>query len=482
METGRRQPSTAWTWVAALVGVFMVAVDTLVVTTALPEMQRHLNVGISGLEWIVNSYTLTFAVFLLVGAALGDRFGRRLLLGLGLVIFTGASALAAAAPNLGTLAGSRALQGFGAAIIMPLTMTLLASVVPAEKRGHAFGLWGAMVGLGIALGPVVGGSITEALSWQWIFWINVPIGVLLLLIMPLVRESRGGAGRLDPLGTLLITVGLFGVVYGLIRGAELGWDDPTILTGLIGGGVLVLAFAVWERYAAAPMVLPSLFRSRGFTLTTVIAMIMPFGAFAAVFLGAQYLQTIMGYSPLEAGVRTLPMTAMPLIAAPLSGRLSDKIGGKPLVVLGLALLSSGIGWIGLIATPDLPYGDLVPPFILAGFGLGLFMPAVAALAINFAPANLDGVASGVTNAVRQVGTVLGVAVAGVMFAEYGGFSSPQSFVDGLVAAHKVAAVALAIGLLVAIFIPRSRPQGHGHGHGAGEQSTAPAPELAGVKG
>ncbi|GAA4681675.1 DHA2 family efflux MFS transporter permease subunit [Phytohabitans rumicis] len=448
-----------WTWLAVLVAVFMVAIDTLVVTTALPVIRVDLGADLEGLEWTVNAYTLTFAVFLLSGAALGDRLGRRAVFGGALVVFIAASALAALSDSVGMLVTARAIQGLGAAAILPLTLTLLASVVSPEQRGHAFGLWGAMVGLGIALGPVIGGSITEYQSWQWIFWINVPIGLLLLPVLARVRESRGGAGRLDPVGTVLVTAGLFGIVYGLVRGNGEGWTSGSVLTGLIGGGVLVLAFLAWESRAKAPMVPLSLFRTRGFSLTMVAALIMPFGVFGAIFLATQYLQTVLGYTPLEAGVRTLPWTAMPLLAAPISGRLTDKIGGRPLVFLGLIMQAVGIGWVGLIAEPDLAYGRLVIPFILTGLGLGTFLAPVAQLAIGFAPPELEGVASGVSNAIRQFGTVLGVSVAGAILGAYGGFTSGQTFTDGLVVAYLVAASALAVGALVTLGIPgRAEPR------------------------
>ncbi|HET8683503.1 MAG TPA: DHA2 family efflux MFS transporter permease subunit [Micromonosporaceae bacterium] len=451
-ETSTR--GTGWTFLAALVAVFMVAIDTLVVTTALPVIQQRLNADLEGLEWTVNAYTLTFAVFLLSGAALGDRYGRRLVFALAMVVFIGASAAAALSTNIETLIAARAVQGLGAAAILPLTLTLLVSVVKPEQRGHALGLWGAMVGLGIALGPVIGGSITEYWSWQWIFWVNVPIGILLLPVMALVRESRGGAGRLDPIGTVLVTVGLFGIVFALVRGNGDGWTSGPVLTGLIAGGALVLLFLLWEARAKAPMVPLGMFRHRGFSLTMIATIIMPFGVFGAIFLTTQYLQTVLGYSPLEAGVRTLPWTAVPMIAAPISGRLMDKIGGKPLVLLGLVLQAIGIGWLALVAEPDLAYGNLVLPFILTGLGLGIFLAPIAGLAIGFVPQVLQGVASGTSNAIRQLGTVLGVSVAGAILGAYGGFESAQTFTDGMVASFTVGAIALAVGALVALAIPR----------------------------
>jgi EmrB/QacA subfamily drug resistance transporter len=446
-----------WTWIAVSVAVFMVSMDNLVVTNALPVIRVKLGGGLEGLEWTVSAYTLSFAVLLLTGAALGDRFGRRRLFGIGLAIFTFASAAAAISPNIGTLIAARAIQGVGGAIVMPLTLTLLASVVPAAKRGVAFGIWGAVGGLGVALGPVIGGAITTYASWQWIFWINVPIGLALFAVLRLVRESRGGAGRLDPAGTTLVTAGLFGVVFGVIRGNDHGWTSGQVLTGLVGGGLLLVAFLLWERRAPAPMVPLSLFRSRGFALTNVTSLIMAFGMFGAVFLSAQFLQTVQGYSPLEAGVRTLPWTAMPVLTAPLAGIFSDRLGARRIVALGLALQTAGMLWLGLIARPDLPYPQLIPPFILAGAGMGLFFAPIARLTIDFAPNALQGVASGTSNALRQLGTVLGIAVLGAVFSATGGFTSGTAFVDGMKVAQYVGSAALFLGFVVALAIPAGTP-------------------------
>ena len=460
MDTGTAtstQPRAFWTWIAASVAVFMVSMDNLVVTNALPVIRVKLGAGLEGLEWTVNAYTLSFAVFLLTGAALGDRFGRRRLFTIGLTIFTLASAAAALAPDIGTLVVARAVQGLGGAIVMPLTLTLLASVVPAERRGVAFGIWGATGGLGVALGPVIGGAITQYSSWQWIFWVNVPIGLLLLPLLTRVRESRGGAGRLDPIGTVLITLGLFGIVFGVVRGNGHGWTSAQVLTGLIAGALLVIAFIAWERRAPAPMVPLSLFRNRGFALTNSVALVMAFGMFGAVFLSAQFLQTVQHYTPLQGGVRTLPWTAMPVLTAPIAGLLSDRIGARRIVAFGLALQAAGIAWLAVVSSPEVPYGKLVPAFVLAGAGMGLFFAPIARMTIDFAPAALSGVASGTSNALRQLGTVLGVAVLSAIFSATGGFTSGESFVTGLRAAQIAGAIALGVGVVLALAIPAAKP-------------------------
>jgi EmrB/QacA subfamily drug resistance transporter len=440
-----------WTFLVSGIAVFMVSMDNLIVTNALPVIRHSLDTGLEGLEWTVNAYTLTFAVFLLTGAALGDRFGRRRMMFIGLTVFTLASAAAALAPNIGVLIGARAVQGLGGAMVMPLTLTLLASVVPPERRGVAFGIWGAMSGLGVALGPVIGGAVTDGFSWQWIFWINVPIGILLLPVIGLVRESRGGAGRLDPVGVVLITTGLFGVVFGLVRGNGQGWASGQVLASLIGGGVLVAAFLAWQARAKAPMVPLELFRSRGFAVVNLVSLVMAFGMFGAVFLGAQYLQTVQGFSPLEAGLRSLPWTAVPAIAAPLSGLLSDRFGARAVICVALALQATGILWLGVESTVDLPYSALIAPFVLSGLGMGLFFAPMARLTLGFAPRNLEGVASGTSNALRQLGTVLGIAVLGSVFSAYGSYASIPDFVTGMTAAMKVGGVVLAVGAVLILF-------------------------------
>jgi EmrB/QacA subfamily drug resistance transporter len=449
---------TVWTYVVAAVAVFMVSMDNLIVTNALPVIRTDLGAGLEGLEWTVNAYTLTFAVFLLTGAALGDRFGRRRLFAIGLTVFTAASAGAALAPNIETLIVARAIQGLGGAIVMPLTLTLLASVTPPQRRGIALGIWGGMSGLAVGLGPVIGGWVTEYASWQWIFWINVPIGVVLLPIVALVRESRGGAGRLDPLGVLLVTTGLFGIVFGLVRGEAHGWTSGQVLTGLIGGSVLVVAFVAWQARALTPMVPLSLFRNRGFSVVNAVSLVMAFGMFGSVFLGAQYLQVVQGYSPFEAGVRSLPWTAVPAISAPIAGLLINRLGARQIVAVSMALQAIGVGWLALVSHTDTAYGELVIPFVFAGLGMGLFFAPMARLTLGYAPEPLEGIASGTSNALRQLGTVLGIAVLGSVFSAYGGYASRADFVQGATAGMKVGAVILAVGAVLVLLAPRTDRQ------------------------
>ena len=388
------------------------------------------------------------------GQRLYDDLCRRKVLLAGLAVFTASSAVAALAPSIGVLVAARAVQGLGAAMVTPLTLTVLAGAVPRERRGLAFGAWSAMSGLAIALGPVIGGAITEGASWQWIFWINVPIGVALLPLAALkLAESRGPAARLDLAGTALATAGLFGVVLGLVRGNGHGWTSPAVLTGLVGGGVLLVAFLAWERRAAAPALPLRMFGSRGFSATNATALAMSFGMFGSVFLLAQFLQSVQGYSPLEAGLRTLPWTAMPVFAAPLAGAFSDRIGPHRMVLAGLLFQAAGLAWLAAVTTVDVAYSALIPGFVLAGTGMGLFFAPVARLALAFVEPALEGAASGASNALRQLGTVLSIAVLSSVFSASGGFTSGRAFVDGLVPALWVGCAVVVGAAVVAALIP-----------------------------
>jgi EmrB/QacA subfamily drug resistance transporter len=455
--TTTRRGSVAWALVITSVAGFMAALDNLVVTTALPSIRKDLGGGLADLEWTVSAYTLTFAVLLMFGAALGDRFGRRKLFVIGIGIFSAASAAAALAPGMGELIVARAVQGVGAAILMPLTLTLLTAAVPAERRGAAFGIWGAANGVAVATGPLIGGALTEHVSWHWIFWLNVPLG---LLLIPLARlrldESRGANARLDIPGTLLASGGLFGLVYGLIRGNADGWTSTWVLTGLIVGAALLGGFVRHGIRGKNPMLPMRLFRSRAFSAINAASLLMFLGMFGSIFLLSQFLQGVGGYSPMEAGVRMLPWTGMPLLLAPIAGAVSDRIGGRPVVATGLALQAVGLALFALVVSPDVSYASQLPAMVISGIGMSLFFAPSANLVMSSVRPEEQGIASGANNALREVGGALGIAVLASVFSAQGGYESAARFADGLTPALWVGASAVALGSLAALTAPRFR--------------------------
>jgi EmrB/QacA subfamily drug resistance transporter len=453
----RNRSNMLWTFAITSIALFMVTLDNLVVTTALPVIRRDLGASLSQLEWTVNAYTLTFAVLLLTGAALGDKLGRRLMFSVGIGVFTLSSAAAALAPSATALDIARAAQGIGGAIVTPLTLTLLSAAMPPERRGLALGAWGGIGGLAVAIGPLVGGAVVEGISWQWIFWLNVPIGLILAPLAFLrLRESHGPAGRLDLRGLALVSAGLFGIVWGLVRGNSVGWGSLEIVGSLTAGLVVLALFVLWELRTTAPMLPMRFFRNRTFTLTNVASLFMFFGMFGSIFLLAQFFQTVQGYSPLQAGLRILPWTAMPIFIAPIAGAFSDRIGGQRIMAAGLALQAIGIAWIATVSSPGMPYSDVVVPFFISGIGMALFFAPVANVVLGAVRPEEEGQASGAQNAIRELGGVFGVAVLASIFAHYGGYASPQSFVDGMQPAVWVGAALVGVGALAAFAIPRGR--------------------------
>ena len=462
---------TLWTFVITSIALFMVTLDNLVVTMALPVIREDLGASLEGLEWTVNGYTLPFAVLLLTGAALGDRFGRKRMFAVGLGIFTAASAAGALAPSIEALVAARAVQGLGGALVMPLTLTLLSAAVPPEKRGLALGAWGGIGGLAVALGPLVGGAVVEGISWQWIFWLNVPIG---LLVLPLavrgLRESHGPSTRLDLPGLGLASAGLLGIVWGVVRGNGQGWASGEVLTALGLGAVVLVVFVLWETRTSTPMLPMRFFRNRTFAATNVASLFMFFGMFGSIFLLSQFLQTVQGYSPLDAGLRTLPWTGMPLFIAPIAGALSDRIGGRPLMATGLAMQAAALAWLAAITEPGVAYSSLVPPFVIAGIGMALFFAPVANVVLGAVRREEEGQASGANNAIRELGGVFGVAVLAAVFAGYGGYDTAQTYVDGLTPAVWVGAVVVALGALAALAVPPLRRRGQASVGAAGAEA------------
>jgi EmrB/QacA subfamily drug resistance transporter len=450
----RSRSAAAWTFAITSIALFMVALDNLVVTTALPVIKQDLGASLADLQWMVNAYTLTFAVLLITGAALGDRFGRQRVFVIGLGIFIGGSALAALSPSSDVLILARAIQGVGGAIVTPLTLTILSAAVPPERRAVALGAWGGIAGLAIAIGPLVGGAIAEGLDWHWIFWLNVPIGLVLMPLAALrLTESRGPDGRLDIPGLGLVSGGLLALVWGVINGNDLGWDSPQVVAAIGAGVLLLIGFVAWEgrnRHAMLPL---SFFRSRAFSASNAVSLLMYFGMFGSVFLLAQFFQVVQGYSPFQAGLRTLPWTGMPVIVAPIAGILADRIGGRPILAAGMALQAVALGWLAAVVTPTIAYEAMVVPFILAGIGMGLFFAPIANVVLSAVRPDQEGKASGATNTIREVGGVFGVAVLAAIFSANGDYSTPAAYVAGLQPAIAVGAVVVGIGALAALAIP-----------------------------
>lgn len=440
--------------VAVGIPVFMVTLDNLVVSTALPVIRTSLGASITDLQWFVNAYTLPFAAFLLTAAALGDRIGRRRMFLGGIMMFTLASSAAAMAAEPWQLTAARAVQGLAGAAVAPLSLTLLAQAVPDRLRNAAVGVWGGISGLGVAVGPVVGGAVVEGLDWSWIFWINVPVGVVaVVLAATVLRESRGGAVRLDPLGLVLSASGMLLLVWGVVDGPDRGWGSARVLFMLAAGVLLIAAFVAWQRRARSPMMPLDLFRSRGFSLVNAVTLMFSAGAFGSVFLLAQFFQVVQGLSPLDAGLRTLPWTMAPMVVAPLAGIFADRIGLRNLIVAGQVSLAAGVFWIGTATTTTVTYADLVGGFVLAGIGMGLTFAPISTMALASVPADRRGVASGTNNTIRELGVAAGVAVLVSVFTSYGGYTSREAFVDGLVPAVLVGAAVIAVGGVLALRLP-----------------------------
>ena len=443
-----------WTLVIVSVGLFMVVLDNLVVNVALPSIHRDLGASIQALEWTVSAYVLAYAVFLLTGSALGDRFGRKRMFMAGVTLFTLSSGAAAAAPSIGLLIAARAFQGLGAAIATPLTLTLLAEAFPPDRRGIALGIWSGISGIAVALGPLVGGAVTEAGSWHWIFWINVPIGAILVpLAAARLSESRGATRHLDLAGLGLVSSGLFGIVYGLVRAQSIGWIHAEVLAAL-GAGVLLVAAFVWhELRTKEPMLPMRFFANRGFAVTNAVSLAMYFGMFGSIFFLSQFMQNVLGNSPLQAGVKLLTWTGAAAVVSPLAGVFAERLGSRRFMVAGLSLQAVALGWLSLEASLTMSYTSMIAPFILAGAGMSLvFAPAANAILASVRTVE-TGQASGATNAIRELGGVMGIAVLATVFTGNGGYQSPAAFLSGLTPALWVGAAVLAAGALVAAALP-----------------------------
>jgi EmrB/QacA subfamily drug resistance transporter len=444
----------AATLILASIGAFVTSLDIVVVATALPVLKAHFGASLSDLEWTINAYNLAFASLMLTGAALGDRFGRRKLYVLGLGVFTASSIACATAGSVGALIAARTVQGAGAAIVLPLSLTLISEAFPLEKRGTAIGIWGGITGLGVATAPLLGGAIIQGIDWHWIFWINVPVGVLSAVAAAvMLTESRGPRPRLDLVGLPLIILGLLALVWAPVRAPSIGWGSGEVIGALIVGAVLIAGFVFWESRAPLPMIPLEYFRRRSFSSAGAVAFLFSFALIGSVFWIAQMLQVGMGYSPLASGVRMLMLTMMPMIFAPLGGIGSDKIGNRPFMVGGLLMMGGGFIWLGLLMKAGVSYTSLILPFIVAGIGISFVFPTLANAAVGSVPLADSGVAAGSNNTMREAGGLFGVAILAAVFTANGSYASPTTFMHGIRFALLVAAAVALVAAIPALLGP-----------------------------
>jgi EmrB/QacA subfamily drug resistance transporter len=425
------RPHLGWVLALTSTAYFMVVLDSVVVITALPRMQEDLHVGLASLQWTLTAYNIAFAAGIITAAAAGDRFGRRPVFNIGLALFTVASAVCAVAPNAPALIAARTVQGLAGAIILPLSLTILTTAFPAERRGMIVGIYGGLAGLAVAMGPIIGGAVTQGLDWHWIFWINVPIGVVALpLAMRLLPESYGAKERFDLVGVTLVTGGVVALVWALVRENQSGWTSVEIVSCLVSATVLLLAFAVWEERVSEPMVPLRLFRNRVFAVGNATTFFMTGAIFAAGFLVTEEFQLARGYSPVSAGVCLLPFFATPMVISPIAGAVSDRIGRRPVMATGLFLQTAGFVWVAVRGSLSTSWVELDIALLIAGIGISMALPTVPTAVLNaVAPSEL-GKASGINYMMQRFGAVFAIAIASAVFAAHGHLSTPAGVTDG----------------------------------------------------
>ncbi len=456
--TGSRRAIPIWlAIIAASLPMFMSTLDNLVMTNALPTIRGDLNASVEELQWFVNAYTLSFASFILMAAALGDRFGRRTVFVAGIVVFTLASVYSALSTEPWMLILGRAVQGFGAAAIMPLSLTLLVGSVSTRMRPLAIGIWGGISGLGVALGPLIGGAVVEGFSWEAIFWINIPVGIIAVpLALAALPNTFGARVRADIVGLLLVAIGVLALVFGIVRGNDAGWDSLEVMGSLGLGVVLIAAFIGWENRSAAPLLPLRLFRDRSFTVANIVGLTFSFGIFGAIFILIQYLQVVQGYTPLQAGVATMPWTMAPMVIAPLAGFVAPRVGTRILIIVGLSLEAIALGWLGLVMSATTPYLEMLPAFVIAGIGMGLVFAPLSTAVLATMKQDDHAKASGTNSTLREIGVALGIAVLTAVFVGAGGSLTPTGYVDAAIPAILVGAGALALSALIAAALPAGR--------------------------
>jgi EmrB/QacA subfamily drug resistance transporter len=455
--TGAAGTTSEQRWVLGLASLasFIVILDALVVATALTALRRHLGASLADLEWTVNAYTLSFAVLLMTAAALGGRLGRRRVFAAGLAAFGMSSAACALAPDAAALIAARAVQGAGAAMIMPMALALLNAAFPPARRGWAIGIYGGVTALAAVAGPVLGGAITQGLGWQWIFWLNVPVALAAIpLVLTRIAEAAGPGGAVDLPGLALITAAALGLVWGLVRGNTAGWGSAEVIGTLTAGAMAAAAFAAWQRHAARPMIPARLFRSPAFSAGNAAIFTINASLTGAIFLMPQFQQVVAGQDPLGAGLRLLPWGIVPFLIGPRAGALADRTGERALVVTGSLLQAAGAAWIAAAAGPGSSYLALIAPMTMIGAGFALAIPAVTrSVTSSVATADI-GTASGAFTTMRQLGGALGVAVLGAAFAATGSYATPGAFSHGFTTAYGVAAGLALASAAAGTILPR----------------------------
>jgi EmrB/QacA subfamily drug resistance transporter len=467
--TADAKSKTRLGWVLGLTSTayFMVVIDAVVVITALPRMQRDLKVSLSSLQWTLNAYGIAFAAGIITGAALGDRFGRRRIFTLGLALFTIASAACALAPNASGLIAARAVQGLGAAMVLPLSLTILTTAFPPERRAMIVGVYGGLAGLAVASGPLIGGGITQGIDWHWIFWINVPIGaVALALCFRLLPESYGARERLDLAGVALVTGGVFALVWALVRANQSGWASAEIVGTLVGGTVLLLLFVAWESRIAEPMVPLGFFRNQTFAAGITTTFLMSGAIFAGAYFVTQEFQFARGYSPVSSGLRLLPFFATPMVISPLAGAIAGKAGLRPVMVLGLALQAAGFTWVCVRGGLGTSWIELTFALLVAGIGISMALPTVPTAVLGAVQLQELGKASGINYMTQQLGQVFAVAIGTSVFTAYGHLGTPASVTAGF----KPALIACTVFAVLATLTAA--------GTTARNKAEAPEPETA----
>ncbi len=445
-----------WTLAAVAFGLFMIMLDNTVVNVALPSIQRDLGVGLSELEWIVTGYALTFASLMLIGGKVADAYGRRLVFVLGIAVFTGASLWCGLADSGGMLIAARVVQGAGAALMNPATLSIIAATFPPRERGTAIGIWAGVSALALAVGPLVGGLLTEHLSWNWIFFVNVPVGVLGIgASFVFIDESRDETHeRLDLPGLAVSAVGLFALTYALIEANAYGWGSGRIVTAFAIAAVGLTAFWLLERHQRAPMLPLELFRNGTFTGANLVVLLVALAMFGVFFFVSLYMQNVLGYSAVQAGAAFLPMTVLIILLAPIAGRTTDRVGSRWLMTVGMALVAVQLVYFSQLGQ-HARYWELLPALVLGGIGMALTMTPSAAAATRSVSVDKAGVGSAVLNASRQVGGSIGIAVMGAIMAhEAGGRRTPEAFMDGFSPSLLVAAGIAIAGAVVALLLVR----------------------------